>query len=108
MTVGSNIRKLRKLNKLTQIEFAQRIGISQGNLSEIEQGNTNPSLDTLLAIKNEFKCSIDEILATDTNNSMTDEEIGLISAFRKLKSRDKIEITEYIKLKIKLNQELDE
>ncbi|WP_419182335.1 helix-turn-helix domain-containing protein [Paenibacillus radicis (ex Xue et al. 2023)] len=37
--MGSNIRKLRKLNNLNQVEFSSYIGISQGNLSEIEQGN---------------------------------------------------------------------
>jgi transcriptional regulator with XRE-family HTH domain len=45
-TIGTSIRKLRKLNNLSQVEFSNLIRISQGNLSEIEQGNSNPSLDT--------------------------------------------------------------
>jgi hypothetical protein len=36
--IRANIRKLRKLNNLNQVEFSSYIGISQGNLSEIEQG----------------------------------------------------------------------
>jgi transcriptional regulator with XRE-family HTH domain len=52
INIGSNIRRLRKLNNMNQVEFSSRIGISQGNLSEIEQGNCNPSFDTLVAIKN--------------------------------------------------------
>lgn len=37
--IGTNIRKLRKVNNLSQVEFSRLIGIFQGNLSEIEQGN---------------------------------------------------------------------
>jgi DNA-binding XRE family transcriptional regulator len=48
--IGENIRKLRKMAGLTQIEFAKQIGISQGTLSDIEQGNSNPSVDTVLSI----------------------------------------------------------
>ncbi|WP_436240481.1 helix-turn-helix domain-containing protein [Paenibacillus sp. LjRoot56] len=46
INIGPNIRRLRKLNNMNQVEFSSRIGISQGNLSEIEQGNCNPSFDT--------------------------------------------------------------
>ncbi|WP_430691852.1 helix-turn-helix domain-containing protein [Paenibacillus woosongensis] len=40
-------RCIRKENNLNQIQFAKGIGISQGNLSEIEMGNINPSAKRL-------------------------------------------------------------
>jgi transcriptional regulator with XRE-family HTH domain len=65
MNIGRNIRQLRKLHNMSQSEFSGRIGISQGNLSEIEQGNCNPSLVTLSAIKNAFNCSVDELISVE-------------------------------------------
>ncbi|MCJ8013424.1 helix-turn-helix domain-containing protein [Paenibacillus sp. KQZ6P-2] len=41
----SEIGYFRKENNLDQSQFAQSIGISQGKLSEIEMGNSNPSAD---------------------------------------------------------------
>ncbi|WP_423227529.1 helix-turn-helix domain-containing protein [Paenibacillus filicis] len=38
---------IRKESNLNQIQFAKSIEISQGNLNEIEMGNSNPSAETL-------------------------------------------------------------
>ena len=44
---GSRLRDYRKQRKITGIELASTIGISQGSLSDIETGKTNPSLGTI-------------------------------------------------------------
>ncbi|WP_411552367.1 helix-turn-helix domain-containing protein [Paenibacillus lautus] len=49
--IGYRIKRIRKENNLNQSQFAQSIGISQGNLSEIEMGNGNPSAETLISIR---------------------------------------------------------
>ncbi|WP_081418722.1 helix-turn-helix transcriptional regulator [Paenibacillus sp. Leaf72] len=41
--IGYRIKCIRKENNQNQSQFAKAIGISQGNLSEIEMGNSNPS-----------------------------------------------------------------
>lgn len=112
INIGPNIRRLRKLNNMNQVEFSSRIGISQGNLSEIEQGNCNPSFDTLLAIKKQFNFSIDDLMILkndifELNKSsvLTDGEVSMISNYRLLDLFDQKEIDEIIKLKISLNKE---
>jgi transcriptional regulator with XRE-family HTH domain len=45
-TIGDRVKGIRKKNKMNQIEFSEKIGISQGRLSEIEQNKTKPSADT--------------------------------------------------------------
>ncbi|WP_082061780.1 helix-turn-helix domain-containing protein [Paenibacillus sp. E194] len=45
--IGYRIKCIRKENYLNQSQFAKNIGIAQGNLSEIEMGNSNPSAETL-------------------------------------------------------------
>ncbi|OMF32259.1 hypothetical protein BK133_14650 [Paenibacillus sp. FSL H8-0548] len=60
--VGENIKKLRKQIELTQVEFSKQIGVSQGTLSDIEQGNCNPSIETLVSIQERYNVSFNWLL----------------------------------------------
>lgn len=46
-TIGQKEKAIRKKHELSQIDFAEIIGISHGRLSEIEQGKTKPSAEIL-------------------------------------------------------------
>lgn len=48
--MGEEIRKLRTEQKITQLELSERAGITRANLSNIEAGKYNVSLDTLSKI----------------------------------------------------------
>jgi len=52
--IGFRIRHVRKDKRLTQDDFAQKIKISRGYLSEIESGKAEPSKIVRLAISNVF------------------------------------------------------
>lgn len=81
------------------------------NLSEIEQGKCNPSVDTLLSLKQNFKCSLDELIMKQESNAVkihnysdvSVEEVDLISSYRSLDIYDRKEIDEIIKVKLKIN-----
>ncbi|OHX39639.1 MULTISPECIES: helix-turn-helix domain-containing protein [Cytobacillus] len=62
MTVGERIKDIRVNQKLTQADFAKSIGIKQSSLSEIEQGRTKPSIDTVIATSKQYGVSTDWIL----------------------------------------------
>ena len=47
MNIGNALKNIRKGKKLTQKELANRIGISNTYLSEIESNSRRPSLDVL-------------------------------------------------------------
>lgn len=47
MKVGATIKKLRKEKGIRQIDFANKCGISQTYLSQIENDNRNPTVDVL-------------------------------------------------------------
>lgn len=53
--IGYRIKCIRKENNLNQMQFAKSIGISQGNLSEIEMGNSNPYSQALTSIDNVYR-----------------------------------------------------
>lgn len=50
MKIGDKIRAIRHLYKLSQKEFAEKLMISQGSLSDLETGRTLPSYETLQSI----------------------------------------------------------
>ena len=59
---NDKLKKLRKEQKLSQQEFAQKIGIPQPRYSNYETGTSEPNIETLLKIANYYKVSIDYIL----------------------------------------------
>ena len=61
-SLGKRLKSIRKLNNMTQIEFARLIGVSQGTLSDIEKDRCKPSVDTLVSIRKSFKVDINWLL----------------------------------------------
>ena len=74
-TIGKRLKLLRKNLNLTQKEFAASVGISQGNLSEMEKDKFSPSYDTLILITKQYKISADWIL-TGENVTYKNEFAG--------------------------------
>jgi transcriptional regulator with XRE-family HTH domain len=52
---GGRIRELRKVQRLTQEQLAEFLGIEQKHVSLIEQGKSYPSLDRLMRIAEVLK-----------------------------------------------------
>lgn len=106
--IGYRIKRIRKENNLNQSQFAQSIGISQGNLSEIEMGNSNPSSETLISIRVRYNVNLNWLLTgADSDDSVTYEDPNekiLVDNYRKLNDYDKNEIIEIIQLKIRLSR----
>ncbi|MCD9025696.1 helix-turn-helix transcriptional regulator [Cohnella sp. NL03-T5] len=50
---------------MSQVEFSERIGISQGRLSEIEQDKTKPFADTLIQLRKHFQIDLNWLLHID-------------------------------------------
>lgn len=65
MSIGSRIKELRKLNKLTQIELSKKANISRSYLADIENDRYNASVDTLKSIANSLNVNLSDILSTD-------------------------------------------
>lgn len=55
-----NIRARR--GKLTQKQFARKLGIDQASVNRIELGEQNVTIDTLQLICNRLKCDAGELL----------------------------------------------
>ncbi len=63
--VANNIKYLRRMNGLTQEQFARRIGIKRSLLGAYEEGRANPNLDNLMNIAKIFGTTVDNLLKND-------------------------------------------
>ena len=65
MSIGENIRKLRKEKKLTQKELADKSDLSEISIRRYEKGINQPSTKTLQRIANALDISIETILMAE-------------------------------------------
>lgn len=63
--IGKKISSLRKQSGLTQMELADRLGISFQAVSNWERGNTMPDISKLPELAEIFGCSMEEILGDE-------------------------------------------
>lgn len=63
--VGRNFARLRSASGLTQEQVAERAGVSQQYISDLERGKRNPSVETLLKISEVFRVSHMELVKPD-------------------------------------------
>jgi transcriptional regulator with XRE-family HTH domain len=61
-SIGKRFKHLRKMMKMSQVKFAQAIGISQGTLSDIEKDKFKPSIETVISASGYFNISTDWLL----------------------------------------------
>lgn len=60
-----NISVARKKAGVTQGELAEKIGVTQGAVSQWENGDTKPSVELLPKLASVLGCTIDELFRTD-------------------------------------------
>lgn len=57
-----NIKKYRKENNMSQDELAEKLGVSRQSVSLWETGQTQPTIDNIVALSKIFNVSSDVIL----------------------------------------------
>jgi transcriptional regulator with XRE-family HTH domain len=68
--LGQKLRKLRKEQNLTQLELAQQVGITNGQVSTIERGVSSPSLSTLHRIARALNVPMQEFFEDERNKEI--------------------------------------
>lgn len=63
---GTVIRELREKNKMTQLEFAEKLGVSDKTVSKWETGKGYPDITLLEPIAEVFKISVTELISGNT------------------------------------------
>lgn len=60
--IGSNIKKIRELQRKTQEEIAEEVGVDVKTIGNIERGKVIPKAQTLANIARNSGTSVDDIL----------------------------------------------
>ncbi len=89
------IRDVRKAQKLTQEDLAAAIGTSQSNVSEIEKGKHNPTLETLSKIADALKVPVADLFDQGGRDNTVSR---FLSAYDKLDAAEKLKIVELAEL----------
>ena len=99
LMIGERIKNRRKELHLTGKQIKDAVGISTGNLSDIENGKILPSSSALIGLSKVLECSCDYILLgkshiseSSSNSNIRDSERILLEQFRNLPDDDQEEI----------------
>lgn len=71
MYISGNLQRLRKRDKITQEELADKIGVSRQSVSKWETGEAYPETDKLIAICDLFGVSLDELMRSEITDRGT-------------------------------------
>lgn len=78
--LGDNIRNYRKANNMSQDELAEILHVTRQSVSLWETGQTQPSLDSIVAMAKLFNVSADVLLTDDKPEAAdVDEEVAAAS-----------------------------
>lgn len=75
MGFADNLIELRKLNKMSQEELAERIGVSRQTLSKYETGESLPDIEKSRQLADVFSVTVDDLISYDQNNA--EENLGM-------------------------------
>ena len=59
------IQAIRKQNMMTQMQLANKSGISRSTIARIESGKTKPNIGSAAKLAAALNCTIDELVAND-------------------------------------------
>lgn len=67
MDVGTRLKSIRQLKKISQRELAKRAGVTNSTISMIEKNSVSPSISSLKKVLNGIPISLVDFFASDTN-----------------------------------------
>lgn len=89
MSIGENIKSIRKQKKLTQFALGEISKLSRSYIADIERDRYNPSLDTLQTIANALGVSVSTIIGEEQQSNkncvfngeeLTEDEIRIMES----------------------------
>ena len=64
-SIGANIKAVRRTLGLNQEDLAEKLGLTQANISRIEASTKGPNAETLLAIAEVLGCDVRELMGVE-------------------------------------------
>ena len=77
MDIGKRISNLRKKKKITQLELANKLFITDKTVSSWESGRTEPSLDILINLSEVLDCNVGYLIYGDSTKNDIETEVKI-------------------------------
>lgn len=74
---SERLKEIRKSNKLSQIDVANKLNVTKQSVANWENGNVMPSIDMLIKISNTFNVSSDFLLGLNDRKFIDTTELTL-------------------------------
>lgn len=75
MTVGENIRHIRKEKGLTQKQLAENCKMYESQIRKYELGKANPKIETIIKIATALNVSLFEVISVNEYNNLIDTQV---------------------------------
>ena len=76
MKFGDNLRKIRKLKKMSQEQLAEKVNVTRQSVSKWENGESYPEMNNILELCKIFNCKLNDLIHTDMSDiTSLDKEI---------------------------------
>ena len=82
MEYGKRIKALREAKKISIYRLSQDSGISQGHISDLQNGINQPTIETLKRILAPLGCSLSEFFNEGEVSVLSEREKELVASFR--------------------------
>lgn len=89
MSIGENLKRIRRDKGWTQSELANHCGIRLGQISKIERNETDPKLSTIYAIIKALECTPNALLMDVSKTSLDAIMEIALERMHKLPDEDK-------------------
>lgn len=106
MTLGENIKKLREENKMSMMQLAKILNVSDAGICKWENGQHEPKASYIVAIANYFGITTDELLGRENyatgivevvGEQLTNDEKELLELYRKMNFQNKNQLIGFAK-----------
>ena len=93
MKFGDNLKRVRKMRKISQEELADKLGVSRQSVSKWETGENYPSMTNIMCLCTIFKCNINELVHEDmVDINSLDEEVKMSVVKFKSEKQKKVRV----------------
>lgn len=86
MKVGNKIKEYRELNKMTQKDIAEILGVEPATISKYEAGTIEPSIESLKRLAETFNVTVDELIKDEEKFDVS--KINVLEVLREQKEMD--------------------
>ncbi|CAI3664476.1 putative HTH cro/C1-type domain-containing protein [Clostridium neonatale] len=114
MSIGDNIKKYRKLNKLTQKELGEKIGKKAITVRHYESGDTNPPTSVLIKIGEVLNVSTEKLIndsgseislppVTSETAKLVEKALGIVDIEYTQEEKEALALTDALNILLKRN-----